>query len=360
MDTMTPTRAGNVRSDGGASAQPSLSFVDIATVLLRHRRLLVALPASLLVLTVGLSLLRPRSYTASASFIGRGSERSASSVAGLAAQFGLAVSSATPGQSPEFYADLIRSRAVLDTVAMMPYAVGRSTEALWRVLGTGGQTAAEQRDNVVEALGKITSVETDRLTGIVSLGVTTTSPALSQQIAANILTGVNAFNLKRRQTQAAAERRFVEERLRVAQGELRAREDRLEQFLQGNRSYQGSPTLQLSYDRLHREVEMLQTVVTSLTQSFEQARIEEVRNLPVITVIDQPAVPTRPNGRGTVRRGLLALVLGTLAAVFLAFGLDYTRRTRVSNPERFEELDRMRRELLSGLRPPRGRRAVRN
>ncbi len=42
------------------------------------------------------------------------------------------------------------------------------------------------------------------------------------------------------------------------------------------------------HDRLERPVSMRQELVTAMAQAYEQARVDEVRNTPVITVIDQP------------------------------------------------------------------------
>jgi len=89
-----------------------------------------------------------------------------------------------------------------------------------------------------------------------------------------------------RQSQAAAERGFTEERMAEAQEELRAAENELQRFLQNNRQFQNSPELVFQHDRLQRRVAMRQQVYTSLVQSYEQARIDEVPNTPVITVVE--------------------------------------------------------------------------
>ena len=103
-----------------------------------------------------------------------------------------------------------------------------------------------------------------------------------------ILDLVHTFDLTTRQTQAGAERRFSGERLAELTGELRDAEDTLKSFLIENRVFSNSPALQFEHDRLQRAVTMRQELVTSLAQAYERARIEEVRNTPVITLIDPP------------------------------------------------------------------------
>jgi uncharacterized protein involved in exopolysaccharide biosynthesis len=108
---------------------------------------------------------------------------------------------------------------------------------------------------------------------------------------------VSEFNLNRRQTKAGADRRFVETRVRESLDSLRGAEAALEAFLQRNREYRNSPQLVFAYDRLDREVRMRQQLYTTLIQSYESARIDEVRNTPVITVMEAPDLPARPDAR---------------------------------------------------------------
>ena len=108
---------------------------------------------------------------------------------------------------------------------------------------------------------------------------------------------VSHFNLLTRQTRAGAERRFVEARLQEAADSLRLVENRHKAFLQANRDFRNSPQLKFENDRLERDVQFQQQLYTSLAQSFEQARIDEVRNTPVITVLEPPDLPASPDPR---------------------------------------------------------------
>ncbi len=103
----------------------------------------------------------------------------------------------------------------------------------------------------------------------------------------------------------------------------------MEDFLQHNRDYRGSPQLVFEGQRRQRVVDMDQALVTSLVQSFEQAKIEEVRSVPLITVIDGPVVPQRPDSRHLLLRGVSGLFLGGLAAVFITLMLETFRLASV-------------------------------
>ena len=131
-------------------------------------------------------------------------------------------------------------------------------------------------------------------TGVVELEVTAGNPGLAQEINQRLIDLVNEFNLRTRQSQAANERAFTERRLEEVRQELRATEDGLQSFLQRNRDYTNSPALTFQVERLQREVSMRQEVFTTLAQEFQQAKIEEVRDTPVITVVEAPSLRSVP------------------------------------------------------------------
>jgi uncharacterized protein involved in exopolysaccharide biosynthesis len=161
---------------------------------------------------------------------------------------------------------------------------------------------------------------------------------------------VNQFNLQTRQTQAAAERRFVEGRLEEAQAELMQAEEVLESFLQRNRAFSNSPQLQFEHDRLQRVVAQRQQVVNSLTVAFEQARIDEVRDTPVITIVEPPQVPALPDRRRLVLKVVMALVIGATVMGILAISTDFVRRSESTEPNEFAEFQKLKGELVGDLR----------
>jgi uncharacterized protein involved in exopolysaccharide biosynthesis len=160
---------------------------------------------------------------------------------------------------------------------------------------------------------------------------------------------LNRFNLERRQSQSREERRFSGDRLASAERELRAAEQTHLAFLERNRAYSESPVLTFEANRLSREVQVKQEVFLTLTKSYEQARIAEVRDTPVLTVID-PAVPpvmrTRPRLLvGTIVAGLLAGLLG----VVLAYAIDFRMRARSEARPDYEQLREAWNEARRGV-----------
>lgn len=303
----------------------------------------------LLVLT--LALVEPRHYTAVASFTPQtGQSMPPSGLASLAGQFGVSIPGDEPAQSPQFYADLLTSREILDALADDTFSIadtlgfsprGRIRAPLADIQGIDSEETAPRvrRQKVIEWLqDDAISVSTDRETTVVQLSVSTSWPDLSQQVSVRLLDLVNQFNLKTRQSKAASERRFIERRMDDAREELRTAEDDLETFLRNNRQFRNSPELVFQRDRLQRQVTMRQELYTSLAQSYEQARIDEVRNTPVITVVERPQEPVLADSRRLVLMVLVGVAFGVMVGVAAAFVREYVRRSREDDELEYEEL----------------------
>jgi uncharacterized protein involved in exopolysaccharide biosynthesis len=276
---------------------------------------------------------------------------------GLAAQIGVNIPAGDPGQSPDFYADLIQSQEVLGSLVDSTYRF----RALSGVPGAGnlvsllkadGDTPEQRREDAIRKLSRRLSVSRNLRTGLIQVRVKTPAPELSREICQRVLDLVNDFNLRQRQARGAAERQFAEERLRTIASELRTAEESLADFEGRNRVFRGSPELSTEHDRLMRAVSMRQQVFTSFSQLYEQARIDALRNTPLITVVDHPRVPARPDSRKGLLKLLLTVVAGGIIALLIAFSRDMTSPQRASSPAGYAQYEELRRAAAADLRHP--------
>jgi len=340
-----------------ARVKGDVTLMEVVNFLLRHRRLLFAticLPFGIVV--IGRSFVR-QSYTSSASFMPQAADRAAG-LASLAAQFGIGALGKGDNQSPAFYADLLKSRevmqAVLEATYVFPTDTGEAKESLLQSLDIDADTPELRLERALKRMESLLTVNLQLRTGVVAFEVSAPNADLSRQVAERLLDEVSRFNLERRQTQAGAERLFNEQRLVELRGELRQAEDRLQTFLQRNRDYRHSPELSFQQDRLARDVALRQAVYTTVAQAYEQARMEQVRDTPVITVIERPDLPARPDGRGRIRYGLIAIICGGLVGLSVAMLREYRDSRRASgDPEYavFATLWAATRRDLRGLWP---------
>ena len=294
-----------------------LSLTLVIAALVRHRRPLAVWPTLLATLVVGVSLLFPRTYTASSSFAPVQVDASTlSSLAGLASQFGVAMPQANAAQSPAFYADLLKSRPILEALVDSQYRVrvdsGMAKGDLVTFFDIHGSPLPMRRELTILAMRDHLLADFDPRTGVVEFSARTKWRDLSYEIARNALALVNDFNLRSRQQQAEAQRAFAESRLSATRGELAAAEDALGKFMQRNRSFANDPVLSVEHDRLSRDVQIKQQIYLSLAQSFEQSRLDAVRNTPTINIVAEPSIPIIPDRRYLFLKGVAAFVFGFL------------------------------------------------
>jgi uncharacterized protein involved in exopolysaccharide biosynthesis len=216
--------------------------------------------------------------------------------------------------SPEFFARLLHSREVLRAALLTEFPDPRSANGAKRplldLLEADGDNPEERLQNGARHLEQITAANIDKPTGIVSLEVEMHSAALAAEVANRMLGLLNQFNLERRQSQ------------------LREAERAQLRFLQNNRSYQGSPLLEFQAEQLERTVQLKQEVFLTLTKAHEEARIAEVRDTPVLTVIDSAVAPARRSAPKRVLGTMVALIVGGALGVLLAYIASARARTR--------------------------------
>lgn len=305
-------------------------FAMMNTLVVGHRRILrwMALGGTAALLLV---FTTPALYVASTSFIPQGNDAARSGLASLAGQFGLALPAGNQTLSPDFYSRLLISRALLLTIARDTFAVkemeGRKVSFLDLFEIPSGKTDRRE-DRAVARLREIVTPSVAKTIGMVEVTVATPWPSVSLAITTALVSGVDDFNQRTRQGQASAERKFVEGRLAVATADLRASEDQLEHFLQDNRQFGSSPALTFQRDRFQRDVTLRQQVFTTLTQSYEDVRIREVRDTPVITLVEPPSVPSLPRARRRLASVLLGILLGGLVGALIVFASDVVSRRR--------------------------------
>lgn len=339
------------------------SLLDLGVLLLRRRRTLLRYALLAGVVTAAIVAFEPKEFTASAAFVPQAGEPSASGVANLAAQFGITVPSTNAAQSPDFYQRILQSRVLLQRIAGDTLSVpelGGKRVAFVDLFELPKGPPERRVEQGALMLGKLLQISVTKTTGVVEISVATEWPTVSLAIVASLVDQVNAFNQQTRRLQASAERAFIEGRLAAAATDQRVAEDTLEGFLKANRNYTDSPAYVFQHDRLQREVALRQQLHTALAQSYEESRIREVRDTPVITVLEPAAVSTLPKARHRLVIVLLALVLGAFAGATVVFTSEMLARLRSEGNAAANELlligGDLRAEMMLPIRWVAGRR----
>lgn len=309
-----------------------ISVFALGAVLVRHRwRIVRWAMAGALIAGIPV-LLRPHLWTATASFMPQGGDPGQGGIQSLAGQFGIVLpGGGISSQSPDFYILLMSSRSILGPIANDTLLVpeeGVKRRPLLELLNVTSGSAAERRDAGIKVLRTKIKAAVDRTTGVVTVSAQSRWPSVSFALVERVVKGVSEFNLHTRQSQAGEERRFVEERLAAQRQSLVTAEYRLGSFMRTNRQYGNSPELSFEHDRLERDVALQQQVLSRLAQSYEEARLREVRDIPVVTMIESPIVPVVPDRRGAITTAFVGLVAGSLVGMVLSFMRDGFRKRR--------------------------------
>lgn len=303
------------------------SLFETITPLIRHWRLVVGLPLLSAVLAAAISLALPLQYTATLTFLPQGESGISlpGGLAGLASEFAIPLS--RPGATPDFLADVLQSRELMSQILTAQFSSSNEDsterESLLDLLHIRGEDSNDRLQRGIRTMHRLVSVEIDRRSDVVTLRVTAPSPTLAAAVANHMVELLNQFDVNRLQSQSRARREFIEGRLQEAKAQLRAAEDEQLTFLRTNRQYQNSPLLVFEQNRLARQVELKQDVFVTLSREYEQARIAEVQNTPVLTIID---TATPPDRKSSPQRTLIVFLsaIGALGvALFLVYLLQY-------------------------------------
>ena len=280
-------------------------------------------------LAASLAIVWPKSWAATTSFVpeqaisgnSSGILGAIGSIGSLLGDNGGSLGKLSDGPSGDFYADVLTSQELLVSALQSPYsdvASGTTKRTLLDLLEPKGETAAQKLGNATRSLRRKLTIEMTRRSGIVKLTVTLKNPALSAEVANRMLVLLNEFNLERRQRTSAEQRRFAEMRLLTARTELDSIARIRQAFLETNRALANSPRLLARYDELDRLVQIKEGVLLGLTRTYEENRVSEVKDTPLIAVVDHAMVPDRPEERPIpwgAAGGAIGLLVGFGAAV---------------------------------------------
>lgn len=239
-----------------------------------------------------------------------------SGVLGLASQLGLA--GTLQPQSPQFYADLLTTRVLIEHLlsARLPLG-GDSLESLETYWDRGEPLNPRRHERNVQRLLSHSSASANPRTGLISFSVEGPSPLAARVMVDTALTTLNEMVVRMRRQRATSERMFLELQWNALHDSLVSHEGDLKRFYERNRQV-ASPELQFEEASLKREVDRVQAIYVQLGTQLEQARLQEVRDTPVISVIDPPTTPVRRSEPNIKLLALTGLLIGCCVALMWA------------------------------------------
>ena len=333
-----------------AQASDYLTFTRwLAGVLLRWR-LIAAITLASILIAVAATFVVPPVYRAKASFVANSSSGSklpagigGSGIGEIMSEIGGGLGG-DPSESPNFYIQLFQSRELLTRLALSKFPnprteTPRDSATLIDIMKIKKDDPRLKMEIALKKLTKAVQAGFDIKTNLVSMSVDMQWPELAAQVA-NVLVGeVSSFNRETRVSRAKSKRQFLESRHDSAQLSLRVLEDRQRFFYEQNRGLITSPGLRAEEARIRRDVELASDLYLNLQRQLEMARLDEINDAALITVIDSAIPPRKAQwpryGALLFSSTLVGIMLGLIVAGSLAVLADW----RARNPESWSDFE---------------------
>ena len=290
------------------------------------------------------TLVVPAVYRSNASFVANSfgqskvsSAAASSPISGLLSQFGGSLGG-DPSESPNFYLELMYSRELLTRLLDSKFPDPRTSNVrdsarLIDILRLRSKDPARRMELGVKEMTKAIKGGLDPKTNLVWFSTDAEYPELSSQISNRMIALVSSFNRETRVSRAKSKREFLERRLDSAKTELRQSEENLRLFYEQNRGILMAPGLKAEEARLKRAVDVQSDLFLSLQGQLEVARIDEINDAALITVIDTAVVPRKAQWPRYGVASITGLSLGLLVGLLAAGCATVLQDWRMRNPE---------------------------
>lgn len=303
-------------------------FPALFAVIWRARFLLIGVAVVAAVLGAVLEFTRTPVYEGETTFLPGSALEGEVAASGqgfraVAQQFGLG---SLPSNDPTAILEaILYSRAfllrVLDsTIEVASNDVRADSLVLGRVV-----ESPRDREAALRGLKRALRFRSASASGLITISVQLTEREAVAPFLNRLVADLDRFHRTLVGKRAAEELAFIEGRLGEARASLDDAEDAFGDFLDRNQRFADSPQLLLQKGRLEREVAVHQTAYLTLRNQYELARINQVREVPVVSVVDRAWEPQTPSGPGLVLMVVVAGLGGFVVAGLFVFSSDLVR-----------------------------------
>ena len=235
-------------------------------------------------------------------------------LSGLASLAGVNVGGSTPTQ---IYQELVTSESVLAPVIYAKYKTKEFPDSVnlikYEEIEPDKSLPADlqKRKMFLKEFQKLTksriTTDVDRMTQVLTITVQMPEGQLSADVANNIAASLDGYIQTQMRTSAKDQREYIDKRMSQVKDSLVAAENNMKDFNEKNKIISQSPSLMLEQGRLQRQVQILNTVYLQLAQQSELAKIQEVKDTPVINIEEVAKNPI--DKTGPKRRNILIFIL---------------------------------------------------
>jgi uncharacterized protein involved in exopolysaccharide biosynthesis len=387
------------QGDGAINYDPpeagdDVSVLDMALVLVRKWKLIAW--SVIIIGGIGLSyaLLAPEQYQSEAKVVpesqeGRMGAGQLPSGLGIVQGLGINFGGTEGGLSPSSYPHVLNSRAVKLAVVQDTFSFPDSNEPMtfvqhveqtdgflgralkytvylpWTLKEAMGELAAPSRSSSsteqgaeqeeqrlsrseVEAIATLTqmsSTSINKESGWMEITVTAPGPELAAEVAQSLVEHLRIRVQTLRTEKVRKRLQFIETRFKEVGGELEQAEGRLAQFLERNQNPTTAP-LEFQRERLRRQVQFKEQLYSELQSQLTQTRLDLQQQQPVVTLVEQPAIPIKGSAPPRTLIVIVSLLAGVVVGVLAAFGKTFLENLE-DEKEKKEKVDEIRRAFTT-------------
>ncbi len=354
------------------SENDEVDLLALAKTIWINRRKVLRTTLVFAVVGLAVSLLLPRTFTASSTFIPQTADSAppSGSLGGLASLAGISLgnisggSEVPPSLYPKFVSSVSFRRALLEAKISMSgtmdkvtyreyfteihspdpfsllkqYTLGlpgkiaqmlRGKDSDWE----GSETASglvriseEERELFTVLRGQLT-VTPDEKEGIVTLTFDMPDPVMAAQMAsyaeALLQKEVIAYKIQNAREQL----KFTEEQFAVKKTDFEEIQAELARFRDRNQNIV-SASVNNELQRLEAEYNFAFTIYSELAKQLEQARLQVSKDTPIFSIIDQVTVPTEKSSPSRPLILFIFTILGAIFGVGYVFGVEFINGIR--------------------------------
>lgn len=303
------------------TSQP-INYFELLSEFWKQRKFIALFTGSITLFTLIIVLLLPNNYTSTAVILPDVDKSRLGSLGGLtdiAAMAGVNVGG--EGSFAKLYPTIIKSESVLKNVIYHKYKTNKFADSInliqfWEI---EMNTPEREYEIALNGLKGQLSVSSDIKLNVVTMSIETREPQLSADILNTIIVELNKFILTNRTSKASEQRKWIEKRLVDVKGDLESSENALKEFREKNRIVTGSPQLMLEQERFAREVQINTTLYVELKKQYEIARIEEIRDVPIINVMDYARPAAKKSSPKRAINTITALFISCFISILFVF-----------------------------------------
>ena len=234
----------------------------------------------------------------------------------------------------KLYVPILESRRIITLILETEFN-SRELEGaypLYEIMGEEGDSLPEKLDKAFRSFSSdILTVDYDNTTKITTISIETGEPQLSANIAKAAIEELDLYSRNLGTKKAGENKTFIEGRLEDTQILLQKAEEDLKVFRESNKRIEKSPELQLEQGRFAREVRVQEEVYLTLKKEFEVVKIEEVKSLPLIRVLDEAITPIGKSK--PLRRKIMVITIILTGVLGVATALTQEFLVRVYEDE---------------------------